>query len=157
MSAGPRSAAGFPRPPATERVPARVRIELGGQVIADTTAAWRVLETWHPPTYYLPEAAFAPGALTRATGSSLCEWKGRAVYFDVRGGARLERDAAWGYPDPVAPFAMLRDHVAIYAGRMAACFVGDERVTPQEGGFYGGWVTPDFVGPFKGGPGTQGW
>lgn len=130
---------------------------LGGATIADTTRAVRVLETSHPPTFYLPREDFADGALVAARGSSFCEWKGRAAYLDVVGGGVTAPGAAWYYPDPVPAFAALRDHVAVYPGRMEACFVGDERVRAQEGDFYGGWITAEIVGPFKGGPGTWGW
>jgi Domain of unknown function (DUF427) len=95
--------------------------------------------------------------LERAAGGSVCEFKGRAHYFTVRGGGRIEPDAAWGYDDPSPGFEAIAGHVAFYAGRMDACFVGGERVTPQPGGFYGGWITSNVAGPFKGGPGTRGW
>ena len=147
----------FPRPPAIEPERRRIRIVLGGETVADSTNSFRILETTHPPTYYLPMTAFQPGALLPRPRGSVCEWKGAAGYFSVRSGARLEADAAWGYADPRPPYAALRDHVAVYAGRMDACFIDDEQVTPQPGGFYGGWVTRDLVGPFKGGPGTEFW
>ena len=130
---------------------------LGGETIADTTGALRVLETSHPPTFYLPRGDVAPGALVPAAGSSFCEWKGHAAYLDVVGGGVTAPRAAWFYPEPVAAFAALRDHVAVYPGRMEACFVDDERVRAQEGDFYGGWITDEVVGPFKGAPGTRGW
>lgn len=132
-------------------------IVLGGETVAACDTGWRVLETNHPPTYYLPMAAFRPGVLSPRLRRSLCEWKGAAHYFSVAGGGRVEQDAAWGYPDPTPPFAALRDHVAVYAGRMDACFVGAEQVRPQPGGFYGGWITDDFIGPYKGAPGTGSW
>jgi uncharacterized protein (DUF427 family) len=147
----------YPRPPALVPCERRVRIELGGARIADSTRALRVLETSHPPTIYVPPEDFAPGALVPAAGSSWCEWKGRASYLDVVGGARREAAAAWAYPSPVAAYAALRDHVAVYPGRMDACLVGEERVQAQPGDFYGGWITADLVGPFKGAPGTLGW
>lgn len=148
----------YPRPPRLERAGRRVRIVFAGETIADTDDALRVLETYHPPTYYLPEVTFRPGALVPGTrAGSFCEWKGRARYWTVTAGGRSARDAAWGYPDPAPAYADLRDHVAVYAGLMDACHVGDERVRPQPGGFYGGWITDELVGPFKGGPGTQGW
>jgi uncharacterized protein (DUF427 family) len=153
----PRLVASFPRPPAIERVTDPIRILLAGQTIAATSTAWRILETHHPPSYYLPRAAFLEGALTPAAGTSFCEWKGVATYYTVSAGSRREPRAAWGYADPSPAYASLRDHVAVYAGRMDACFVGGEQVTPQPGGFYGGWITADFIGPFKGGPGTMGW
>jgi len=141
-----------------EKVASPLRVILGGETIASTEAAWAVLETTHPPTYYLPLGAFRAGALMPRARRSVCEWKGRAIYYTViGGGGRTEVDAAWGYPDPAPPYAMLRDHVAVYAGRMDACFVGDEQVRPQPGGFYGGWITSDLIGPFKGGPGTAFW
>jgi uncharacterized protein (DUF427 family) len=152
-----RRVAEFPRPPAIEPVPASIRIVLGGETIAETGRAWRILETTHPPTYYLPAAAFRPGSLHPCARTSFCEWKGVARYFTLSGGDRTEQDAGWGYADPSPAYAALRDHVAVYAGRMDACFVGDEKVTPQPGGFYGGWITAAFIGPFKGGPGTQFW
>ena len=152
-----RHVAQFPRPPAVERVEARVQVVLGGEIIADTVCAWRVLETFHPPTYYLPAGDFRPGALVARLRTSFCEWKGVARYVSVQGGGRVAEDAGWTYPAPSTAYAMLRDHVAVYAGKMDACFVGEERVTPQPGGFYGGWVTGEFVGPFKGGPGTAYW
>jgi len=152
-----RRVADFPRPPAIERVGARVRIVLGGMEIAATDEAWRILETFHPPTYYLPRAAFVDGALLASRRTSFCEWKGVAQYVTLVAGARREADVGWTYPDPSPAYAALRDHIAVYAGRMDACFVGDERVVPQPGGFYGGWITQDFEGPFKGGPGTQFW
>jgi uncharacterized protein (DUF427 family) len=152
-----RRVSDFPRPPAIERVPDIVRIVLGGEQIAHTDAAWRILETTHPPTYYLPWDAFLPGVLTASRRTSFCEWKGVANYVTIKGGSKVEPDAGWTYPDPSPAYAALRHHVAVYAGRMDACFVGDEKVTPQPGGFYGGWVTAAFEGPFKGGPGTQFW
>ena len=147
----------FPRPPAIERAGAPVRVVLGGVIVADSTRAWRILETFHPPTYYLPMADFLAGALTPRPRTSFCEWKGVAHYLTLSAGGRTEADVAWTYPDPSTAYADLKDCVALYAGRMDACFVGDERVVPQPGGFYGGWITSKFGGPFKGGPGTQFW
>lgn len=147
----------YPRPPALVPCERRVRIELGGVVVADSTAAFRVLETSHPPTVYVPPGDIAAGALRPAAGRSSCEWKGDAHYFDVLGGERVEARAAWAYAAPVARYAALRDHVAFYPSRMDACWLDDERVLSQEGDFYGGWITADLKGPFKGGPGTLGW
>ena len=154
---GQESVWDYPRPPALEPVGETVRIAFGGREIARTDAALRVLETSHPPTVYLPPDAFLPGALEARPETSGCEWKGLAVYFDVVSGGERAEKAAWGYPDPRAPYRALRDHVAVYAGPMDACWIGDERVAPQPGGFYGGWVTSRVVGPFKGPPGTWGW
>ena len=154
---GQESVWDYPRPPRLERVPERVRILFGGSVLADTAAAWRVLETSHPPTYYLPPGEVAAGALVPVGQGSVCEWKGPARYFDVVLGGRRAGRAAWSYPDPLPPFAPLAGHLAFYAGAMDACWVGGDRATPQPGGFYGGWVTSRVVGPFKGGPGSWGW
>jgi uncharacterized protein (DUF427 family) len=132
-------------------------VVLGGITIADTTRAYRVLETSHPPNYYFPPEDVASDVLVPSAGGSFCEWKGRAHYFTVRAGDRVEDDAAWAYATPSEAFAPLRDHVAFYAGRMDGCFVDGERVVPQAGGFYGGWITSTVAGPFKGGPGSRGW
>lgn len=154
---GQESVWDYPRPPRMEPVPRRVRVELAGVTIADTRRAFRVLETSHPPVYYVPPEDVRRDLLLPTARRSFCEWKGGAAYHDVRVGDRHVREAAWTYPDPTGPFAALRDHLAFYAGKMDACYVDDERVTPQPGGFYGGWITRDLVGPFKGGPGSQGW
>jgi uncharacterized protein (DUF427 family) len=147
----------YPRPPRIEPVPHTIRIVFAGQTIATTDAAFRVLETSHPPVYYLPHSAFADGVLEPAPGQSHCEWKGVARYWTIRVGDRRAEGVAWSYPNPHPAFAAIRDHLAVYAGPMEACYVGEEAVTPQPGGFYGGWVTKDLKGPFKGGPGSMGW
>ena len=130
---------------------------LGGVEVCRTSRAFRVLETSHPPGWYLPQEDWLAGSLQPAGGSSYCEWKGVATYLDVVGGDRREERAAWTYPDPVEAFSMLRATVAVYPARMDSCTVDGEPVRPQEGGFYGGWVTDDVAGPFKGAPGTLGW
>lgn len=146
----------YPRPARLEPVPQRILIRLDGDVIADTTQALRVLETHHPPTYYLPpQDVFAP--LQRVAGASLCEWKGRATYFDVIGRTRTLPKAAWTYEAPSLLFKSLANHVAFYPGSMDECWVGDQRVSPQPGGFYGGWVTANLEGRIKGAPGTGHW
>ena len=147
----------YPRPPRLESTDRRLRVVLGGRVIAETHRGWRVLETSHPPNFYFPADDVAPDALERTSQSSWCEFKGRAHYWTVRGGSRLEPDAAWGYDRPSRGYEPLAGAVAFYPGRMDACFVDDELAVPQPGGFYGGWITSDVVGPFKGEPGTQGW
>jgi uncharacterized protein (DUF427 family) len=147
----------YPRPPRLERVGRRVTIDLGGERIVDTDNVLRVLETSHPPVYYLPIAAFTAGALTDAAGSSFCEFKGAARYLDVHGGGVVRERAAWNYPQPSPGFAPLQDRVAVYPAAMDACTVDGEIVVPQPGGFYGGWVTADLAGPFKGVPGSMGW
>jgi len=154
---GQESAWDFPRPPAVERSDEHVVIRFGGQVVAESDDAVRVLETSHPPVYYLPRASFAEGVLVEAPGSSLCEFKGTARYLDLRVGEAIAPHAAYYYPQPWPGYEVLRDKVAVYPGAMDSCEVDGERVTPQEGGFYGGWITSRVVGPFKGAPGTLGW
>jgi uncharacterized protein (DUF427 family) len=116
-----------------------------------------VLETSHPPVYYIPKRDIRMECLSKASGSSLCEWKGSAVYYDVVVGDRVAARGAWGYPDPTPAFSDIRDCLAFYPDLMDACYVDGEKVRPQPGGFYGGWITNDIVGPFKGDPGTQSW
>ncbi len=147
----------YPRPPALEPVSQPLRILFSGETIASTVSAWRVLETSHPPVYYLPRDAFRQGVLEAAPGQSFCEWKGEAVYWTIRAGGRTALRAAWSYPDPRPRYAAIRDHLAVYAGAMDQCFVGEEVVTPQPGSFYGGWITSNLIGPFKGVPGSAGW
>ena len=147
----------YPRPPCLRAVPQCVRIVLGGRTIARTRAALRVLETSHPPVYYLPPEAFGCCRIEPAEGSSFCEWKGIARTWSLRAGDRFVAACAWSYPKPTPGFAALRDHLAVHAGGMDGCFVGDERVTPQPGGFYGGWITGNLKGPFKGVPGSSFW
>ena len=154
---GQESVWNYPRPPRLEAVPARIVVELGGVVIADTSEGFRVLETSHPPTYYLPPGDWRPDSLEPVEGSSFCEWKGLARYWTVVGGSRREEAAAWSYPAPTPPFAAVADHVAIYCARTDRCTVDGVVATPQPGGFYGGWVTSTVVGPFKGVPGSWGW
>jgi uncharacterized protein (DUF427 family) len=148
----------YPRPPRVEPCTRRVRIVLGGATIVDSASALRVLETSSPPTIYVPRRDFAPGALAPpGARRTVCEWKGLASYLDLQGGGRVAREAAWTYPTPVAAYSALRDHVAVYPGRVDGCYLDDELVQPQPGDFYGGWITADIEGPFKGGPGTLGW
>ena len=154
---GQESVWDFPRPPRVEPSTERVVVRFAGIVVAETADAVRVLETSHPPVYYLPRAAFAPGALVEATGTSACEFKGTSRYLDVRVGDRVARRAAWYYPDPWPGYAELLGRVAVYPRAMDSCEVDGQRVIAQAGGFYGGWITPRVVGPFKGGAGTVGW
>jgi uncharacterized protein (DUF427 family) len=135
----------------------RIRVVSDGVTVADTTRAYRVLETSHPPSYYIPPSDVLMENLSTEVGESWCEWKGRGRYYSITIGDRCAKRAAWYYPDPTGCFAAIKDYIAFYAGRVDACFVDEERVTPQPGGFYGGWITSDIVGPFKGGPGTMGW
>ena len=142
----------YPRPPALVPCERRVRVEADGVVVADSVRALRILETSHPPTIYVPPADVVAEALRPVPGSTWCEWKGTASYLDV-----LDRPrAAWTYRDPVARYAALKDFVAFYPSRVE-CFLDDERVQAQPSDFYGGWITGDLSGPFKGGPGTLGW
>ena len=150
---GQESVWDYPRPPRVEAVTKHVTIELDGRVIASTNDAVRVLETSHPPVYYLPRSAFVEGALQPAPGTSFCEFKGEARYLSVGSADR----AAWFYPSPSKGFEQLVDRVAVYPGVMGRCTVDGEAVVAQEGDFYGGWITGDIVGPFKGGEGTWGW
>ncbi|MDQ3328474.1 MAG: DUF427 domain-containing protein [Chloroflexota bacterium] len=154
---GQESVWDYPRPPRVERTARRVRVLLGGETIADTTQALRVLETSHPPVYYIPPEDIRAEFVRPAAGSSWCEWKGEAAYLTVEvGGQQVER-AGWYYPEPTPGFEEVRGYVAFYPGKMDACYIDDERVAAQEGDFYGGWVTEDIVGPFKGAPETRGW
>lgn len=154
---GQESVWDYPRPPRLERTAKRLRVVFGGVTIADTTHGWRVLETSHPPVYYFPPEDILPDVLLPSPRTSYCEWKGAAQYHTVRVGQRIAPDAAWSYPNPTAAFAPIAGHVAFYARVMDACYVDDERVIPQPGEFYGGWITSDVVGPFKGVPGSWGW
>ena len=159
LPAGPgqESVWDYPRPPRVDPSTELVEVHLGGEVIARSTASLRVLETSHPPTYYLPASAFAPGALRPTTGHTSCEWKGKASYVDLVTAAATAPRAGWSYPEPIAGFEALVGHIAVMPSLVDACFVDGERVLPQEGGFYGGWITSRVVGPFKGVPGSWGW
>jgi len=148
----------YPRPPRVDQTDEHVTVRFRGTTICDTNRPIRILETSHPPTYYLPLADFTPGSVRAASGSSFCEFKGQAEYFDIVGAdGKVAARAAWGYPHPMPGYEALRDHVALYAGVMDECLVDGERVTPQPGDFYGGWITSRVVGPFKGVPGSLGW
>ena len=154
---GQESVWDYRRPPRVEAVDVRVTIDLGGERVVDSRDVVRVLETSHPPVYYLPIGAFAPFSLAATNGSSYCEYKGAARYLDLRGGLRLVERAAWNYPTPAEGYEVLADRVAVYAGRMDECTVAGERVAPQPGHFYGGWITSGVAGPFKGSAGSLGW
>lgn len=147
----------YPRPPALEPTSRRIRVVFNDTSLADTTSALRVLETSHPPVYYLPPSDVATEHLFRESRTTMCEFKGRAIYFTVAVGDRSVSQAAWAYPTPTARYEPLTDHVAFYASKMDACYVDEEKVRTQKGDFYGGWITDDIAGPFKGGPGTMGW
>jgi len=146
----------YPRPPALEPVPQGIRALLGGVLVAETSRALRALETHHAPTYYLPREDIH-ATLRPTQGTSFCEWKGVARYFDVISVGKTALRAAWAYDRPSARFAALAGYVAFYAGLMDEVWVGDLRVIPQPGDFYGGWVTPNLDGQIKGAPGTRHW
>jgi uncharacterized protein (DUF427 family) len=150
---GQESVWDYPRPPRVERVNQRVTIDVDGQRVVDTSDVVRVLETSHPPVYYLPRSAFATGVLQPAPGHTFCEFKGEAHYLSV--GSAV--GAAWFYPSPTPGYEDLADRVAVYPGAMERCTVDGEPVTAQDGDFYGGWITARIVGPFKGASGTLGW
>lgn len=154
---GQESVWDYPRPPRVDAPRDRVTVRLGGELVVDTTDALRVLETSHPPVYYLPRSAFADGVLEPANGSSFCEYKGIARYVSVRAGAAFAERAGWFYPTPSPGYESLADRIALYPALMDSCEVNGETVQPQAGGFYGGWITSRVVGPFKGEPGTLGW
>lgn len=157
IAPGQESVWDYPRPPRLEPTSASIEIVLGGQVVARTTAAWRVLETSHPPTYYLPPEAFEPGVLRPAEGASWCEWKGEASYYDLVRGEVVAPRAGWTYLRPTTGFEAIAGAVAVMAAPMDRCSVDGETVSPQPGGFYGGWITSTVAGPFKGIPGSHGW
>lgn len=154
---GQESVWDYPRPPRLEPLHGHVRILFAGEVLADTRGALRLLETSHPPTYYLPPGDVNASLLVASARTSFCEWKGSARYVSVRAGGREAQDAGWYYPEPSPGYEALAGYLAFYAGPMDACLVNGERATPQPGGFYGGWVTARVVGPFKGAAGTGGW
>jgi uncharacterized protein (DUF427 family) len=154
---GQESVWDYPRPPRLEDSKKRIKVVFGGVTLAYTTRAKRVLETSHPPVYYIPPEDIRMEHLALAEGTSFCEWKGVARYYDIKTEERREPRAAWSYPNPVPVFASLKDYVAFYPSLMDACWVDGERVEAQAGDFYGGWITSDIVGPFKGAPGTLGW
>jgi uncharacterized protein (DUF427 family) len=143
----------YPRPPAIEPCVRRVRVELAGVILADSELALRVLETSHPPAIYVPPQ-HVQGLVPGSARPTFCEFKGVARYLDAATG---ERAIAWTYPDPAPGYEALKGYVSFYPGRVDAAWLDDERVLAQDGGFYGGWITSDVVGPFKGAPGTRGW
>lgn len=154
---GQESVWDYPRPPRIERVTARVRVEHGGRLVADSTRALRVLETSQAPAVYIPAADVEVSTLRMSSARSFCEWKGVATYADIEVERAPAPGAAWTYRDPVPAFATLRDHWSFFPQLVDACFLGDEQARPMDGGVYGGWVTDAVVGPIKGGPGTAHW
>ena len=155
---GQESVWNYPRPPAVVPTDAHVRVVHGGITIADPHRAIRVLETSQPPAFYIPAADVAMGLLERTANHTVCEWKGTATYWSLRApDGTLRENVAWSYETPVDAFAAIRGHLAFDAQRVDECWVGDERVVPNPGSFYGGWITSTVVGPFKGSPGTASW
>jgi uncharacterized protein (DUF427 family) len=147
----------YPRPPAVERSDRHIRIVVDGITVADTRRAVRVLETSHPPVWYIPAEDVRMDLLQPTSRTTACEFKGEASYFRINAGGRGRNDAAWTYPEPLPDFEAIAGHLAFYPGRVDEAWVDGERVMPQAGDFYGGWITSEVTGPFKGGPGTRAW
>ncbi len=154
---GEESVWDYPRPPRVEPEERRVRVELEGAVLASSRRALRVLETSSPPTLYVPPSDVRVDCLVPIPGRSLCEWKGLATYWQVQLDGRTVEAIAWSYPDPFPEYAVLRNWFSFFPARADGCWLGDERVRPQPGEYYGGWVTKGVVGPFKGAPGSESW
>lgn len=154
---GEESVWDYPRPPRVESSARRIRVVVAREVIAESVNTIRVLETSHPPVFYIPPEDVLGHCVVTTTKTSFCEFKGRAGYFDLVVRDRRIKNAGWFYPQPSSRFQALKDHLAFYPSRVDACFVDDEQVRAQEGDFYGGWITREIVGPFKGAPGTWGW
>ncbi len=147
----------YPRPPKLEATSRHLKVIFAEQVIADSRRTYRILETSHPPTYYIPRDDIRTEFLTDSSLRTFCEFKGQAQYLNLQVADRTSKDAAWFYPDPHSTYSPIQDYIVFYPGRVDACFVDDERVQVQAGDFYGGWITSDLKGPFKGGAGTWGW
>ncbi len=154
---GQESVWDYPRPPRLEPSAKQVKIIVNGVTLADSQRSQRLLETSHPPVYYLPLSDIQTQYLTPSTRHSYCEWKGEASYYHLKIGDRQIENAGWYYPFPTQTFADIKDFVAFYPSKMDTCYLDGELVTAQPGDFYGGWITPNIVGPFKGGMGTWGW
>lgn len=154
---GQESVWDYPRPPRLEKFSGHVRIIFNNEVICDSNRACRILETSHPPTYYIPISDFVSDILQKTSKQSFCEFKGMASYYHVVSKGKIANQAAWGYLKPNSKYPELKDTVAVYAHMMDECYVNDEKVQAQAGDFYGGWITSNIVGPFKGGLGTWGW
>lgn len=154
---GQESVWDYPRPPRLEQTNKHLKIVFNGEVIAETNRAFRILETSHPPVYYFPPEDVLGECLVESSKSSFCEWKGRANYYTIEVDDKSVENAAWFYPNPTQRFKKIENHIAFYPSKMDACYINDELVETQEGDFYGGWITSDIVGPFKGGAGTRCW
>lgn len=149
----------YPRPPRVEPSGKHIVVIFGGVTLAVTSRALRVLETSHPPVYYLPPEDVRMEYLSPTSRHTVCEYKGQASYYTISVNGKTAENAAWTYSHPARGYEAeaLASCIAFYPSRMDACYVDGERVQPQPGDFYGGWITSDIVGPFKGGPGTTGW
>lgn len=154
---GQESVWDYPRPPRLERTSKRLQVVFNGVTVADTVRGYRVLETSHPPTYYFPPEDVDQNFVHPAGGSSMCEWKGAARYVTITVNGQTAERSAWYYPTPTTPFAAIKNYFSFYVAPFDACYVAGELVSPQPGGFYGGWVTKDIIGPIKGEPGSMGW
>ncbi|MCG8349476.1 MAG: DUF427 domain-containing protein [Chloroflexales bacterium] len=154
---GQESVWDYPRPPRLEPTTRHVQVVFNSIVIAETHQAMRMLETSHPPVYYIPPEDIRMEHLTRTPRTTFCEFKGLAAYYTIMVRDQTAANAAWFYPNPSQTYTPLQDHVAFYPGMMEACYIDGELVQAQPGDFYGGWITSDIVGPFKGGAGTWGW
>jgi len=147
----------YPRPPRVEQSSRQIKVVFNDTTIAETSRAIRVLETSHPPVYYIPPGDVRQQFLSHSEYQSYCEFKGLATYYTIRVGEKVAANAAWSYHNPSSGYESVKDYVAFYPGRVDACYVDGERVQAQEGNFYGGWITSHIEGPFKGGPATASW
>jgi len=155
---GQESVWDYPRPPKLEATNKTLKVVFNEIVIAQTNRGKRILETSHPPTYYIPKEDIEMQYLREVAGkSSFCEFKGMAGYYHLQVGDKIAQNVAWYYPNPSPKYVALQDHLCFYASKVDTCFVDEEQVQAQEGDFYGGWITSQIVGPFKGGVGTWGW
>jgi uncharacterized protein (DUF427 family) len=155
---GQESVWDYPRPPAVRAIDAHVRIVHNGITLVDTRQAIQILETSQAPGYYFSRADIALEHLTQSRHTSYCEWKGQATYWAVLATTTPSvADVAWSYDNPTPAYAAITGYLAFYPQKVDECWVNDYRVVPNPGDFYGGWITPDVVGPFKGAPGTRMW
>ena len=154
---GTESVWDYPRPPRIEKISKHIQVFFGGKLIADTKSAYRVLETSHPPTHYIPPQDVRFEFLQKTNKRTICEYKGAADYYDLKVHDRVSSNAAWSYTSPAPGYEQLKDYISFYPSRVDGCYVDGKQVRAQESDFYGGWITPNIVGPFKGAPGTEGW
>jgi uncharacterized protein (DUF427 family) len=154
---GQESVWDYPRPPRVEASNKHVKIIFNHVVIAESHQTQRILETSHPPVFYIPWADLDQAYFHPTPKTTFCEWKGVASYFTITVGNKSADSVAWSYRNPIPAFAAIQDHIAVYPSRMDSCYLDEERVQAQPGDFYGGWITSDIVGPFKGGAGSWGW